>query len=31
VRHSFQVQTYQPGDGAPWDKAYARYLKLLPH
>jgi len=29
VRNSFQVQTYQPGDGAPWDKAYARYLKLL--
>jgi rhamnulokinase len=29
VRQSFQVQTYQPGDGAPWDRAYARYLKLL--
>jgi rhamnulokinase len=29
VRHSFQVQTYQPGDGAPWDRAYAQYLKLL--
>ncbi len=29
VRHSFQVRTYEPGKGAPWDKAYGRYLEML--
>jgi rhamnulokinase len=29
VRNSFQVRTYDPGAGAPWDDAYGRYLALL--
>jgi rhamnulokinase len=29
VRQSFQVRTYDPGKGAPWDEAYGRYLDLL--
>jgi len=29
VRNSFQVRTYDPGDAAPWNDAYGRYLKLL--
>ena len=29
VRNSFQVKTYEPGQGAPWDGAYGRYLDLL--
>jgi rhamnulokinase len=29
VRSSFQVVTYEPGDGAPWEQAYGRYLELL--
>jgi rhamnulokinase len=29
VRNSFQVMTYEPGLGAPWDEAYGRYLALL--
>jgi rhamnulokinase len=29
VRNSFQVKTYEPGKGAPWDDAYGRYLGLL--
>jgi rhamnulokinase len=29
VRNSFRVRTYDPGDAAPWEDAYGRYLKLL--
>ena len=29
VRNSFDVRTYDPGDGAPWEEAYGRYLSLL--
>jgi len=29
VRNSFDVRTYAPGDGAPWEEAYGRYLSLL--
>jgi rhamnulokinase len=29
VRNSFQVRSYAPGPGAPWDEAYGRYLALL--
>ncbi len=29
VRNSFQVRSYEPGAGAPWDEAYGRYLELL--
>ncbi|MBN1642455.1 MAG: rhamnulokinase [Anaerolineae bacterium] len=29
VRRSFDVREYAPGDRAPWDAAYARYLRLL--
>ena len=29
VRNSFQVRTYEPGNRAPWDEAYARYLRLV--
>jgi rhamnulokinase len=29
VRNSFQVSTYEPGDGARWDEAYSRYLDLV--
>jgi rhamnulokinase len=29
VRNSFQVVTYEPGAGVPWDEAYGRYLDLL--
>ncbi|MEJ2736749.1 MAG: FGGY-family carbohydrate kinase, partial [Anaerolineae bacterium] len=28
VRHSFQVETYEPRDTAAWDGAYERYLAL---
>jgi len=29
VRNSFQVRTYEPGDAAPWDELYGRYLQLV--
>ena len=29
VRNSFQVRTYDPGDAAPWDELYGRYLELV--
>jgi rhamnulokinase len=28
VRRSFPLRTYEPGNGADWDEAYAYYLKL---
>jgi len=28
VRRSFEVTTYEPRDPAPWDEAYARYLRI---
>lgn len=28
VRRSAQMRTYEPQDAAPWDEAYARYVKL---
>jgi rhamnulokinase len=28
IRRSFPVEVFEPGDRAPWDAAYARYLKL---
>ena len=29
VRNSFALATYEPGDAAPWDDAYGRWLDLL--
>jgi rhamnulokinase len=29
IRRSFPVVTYEPGNGAPWDEAYGRFLNLL--
>jgi rhamnulokinase len=29
VRRSFKVETFEPRDSGPWDKAYHRYLALL--
>ncbi|MCP4418433.1 MAG: rhamnulokinase [Chloroflexi bacterium] len=29
IRRSFAVETYEPGNGAPWDEAYGRFLNLL--
>jgi rhamnulokinase len=29
VRRSFEVTTYEPGERAPWDEAYARVLGIL--
>ena len=29
VRNSFQVRSYEPGDAAPWQEAYERYLAIL--
>lgn len=29
VRDSFVVRSYEPGEAAPWEEAYGRYLKLL--
>jgi rhamnulokinase len=29
VRHSFESSTIQPGDGRPWDTAFARFENLL--
>jgi rhamnulokinase len=29
VRRSFRVETFEPRDSGPWDKAYHRYLALL--
>lgn len=29
IHRSFEVVTYEPGNSAPWDAAYERYLKLL--
>jgi rhamnulokinase len=28
VRSSFELETYEPGDVAPWNEAYAMYLEL---
>jgi rhamnulokinase len=29
VRRSFEVTQYDPGDRAPWDEAYGRFLEIL--
>jgi len=29
VRRSFEVTTYEPGEGGPWDEAYTRFLGIL--
>ncbi len=29
IRNSFEVGTYEPGNAAPWDEAYGRYLRVL--
>jgi rhamnulokinase len=29
VRRSFEVTTYEPGERAPWDEAYTRFLGIL--
>jgi len=29
VRRSFEVTTYEPGERAPWDEAFARFLGIL--
>ncbi|MGI6381128.1 MAG: rhamnulokinase [Anaerolineae bacterium] len=29
IRNSFELATYEPGDAAPWDEAYDRWLGLL--
>jgi sugar (pentulose or hexulose) kinase len=29
IRNSFDVGNYEPGDAAPWDEAYGRYLEVL--
>jgi len=29
VRNSFDMRTYNPGEAAPWDEAYGRYLALV--
>jgi rhamnulokinase len=29
VRRSFEVTTYEPGERAPWDEAYSRFLGIL--
>jgi rhamnulokinase len=29
VRNSFQVGTFEPGNAAPWEEAYGRYLRLV--
>jgi rhamnulokinase len=29
VRRSFEVTTYEPGEGGPWDEAYERFLDIL--
>jgi rhamnulokinase len=28
IRRSFEVTVYEPGNSAPWDEAYERYLNL---
>lgn len=28
IRNSFELSSYEPGDTAPWDRAYARYVEL---
>jgi hypothetical protein len=29
VRRSFDLVTYEPGERAPWDEAYTRFLSIL--
>ncbi len=29
IRQAFPIREYRPGDPAPWDRAYARFLRLL--
>ena len=29
IRRSFAVESYEPGNGAPWDEAYGRFLDLI--
>ena len=29
IRRSFAVESYEPGNGAPWDEAYGRFLELI--
>ncbi len=29
ICRSFAVETYEPGNGAPWDEAYGRFLELI--